>query len=789
MARGTSRVRGAVLLAAAVLALALGFVSSRALDGASAAPRGESPRATPNLGKRLLLRLHDLPLGYRLLDFGTPEQPSPFFGCYRIEPAEPRPRLASFLERYEPRGCMAVYYRLFRVPGGGPAPLLVGSAASELGSVEGVEAGLAASRELLGHLFEEELPQEAPPPEVVGDATRLFHWRDAGLVSDEETVSVVVWRWGGSVGLVLTADERTAASDETALELARRQQKHLESPTPYLPAERDDSEVPLEDPALRVPVYWLGETFEPGHGLPRLRLAESESIAKDDLEDPRVTLLYANRLGSQPAQGLEIDTWTRRQWRERREFRQPPFSLSCRKTRRLDLRRGYAVLYRGVEPGFACRGPRRPFGHMAAVHVDGIVIVAATRSFCENCGAAANGPYNSFHGMATIARGLERRFGGARSSGAPDLLVAPAAGAASGPSGKLLAGAEETVLRLHDLPPGYAIEGDSGCEAWGPAEVATFKALYRWVVENRPEGCRFVYERRFPVSGHGPTPFRVVGQTVNTPSTKAAAEGVETFLRLVPRVTKARGRGTVSIGPSGPTATVFHFHASFGGHSQPISSLLWHHGKLLAVIEVSGMTPQENDAAALHHAQIQQRRLESPSPYTEAERDDTEVELDHPRLRVPVYWLGRVFDPGKGWPAAELQTANVVEEDDLPGVGIILRYDGFNVETWTRQSWKRFQGSFLGRLNRPRCTRTTAFEWDHGHAVISAGYRRRSFDEGCPSFPPTRYWAVAHIGGVVVGVNQTTCRCLSPGFGTYSSSPRGMKTVLRGLTPRPKQGY
>jgi len=211
MARGTSRVRGAALLAVAVLALALG-ASSRALDGARAAPQA-SPRATPNLAKRLLLRLHDLPLGYLVLGSGSTESSLPLFGCAPIEPAEPQPRLAAFLERYSPRGCMTVLYRLFRVPDSGPAPRLVGSAAAELGSVEGAEAGLAVSPELLGHLFEDELPEEAPPPEVVGEATRLFHWRQAGLVSDEETVAVVAWRWGGSVGLVLVAGERTEAAD------------------------------------------------------------------------------------------------------------------------------------------------------------------------------------------------------------------------------------------------------------------------------------------------------------------------------------------------------------------------------------------------------------------------------------------------------------------------------------------------------------------------------------------------------------------------------------------------
>jgi hypothetical protein len=799
MARGTSGVRGAALLAAAVLALALalalGLAPSRALDGASAAPQAESPGPGPNLANRLLLRLPDLPPGYRLLRIGpwglVPK--FPYSECDQIDPTDPSPPLAAFVDRYRPRGCFVGYHRLFRVAGSGPAPSLVGSAAAELGSVEGAEAALAVAPELLAPLMRDIVPREAPSPETVGDATRLFRWQGPGLfASSGETISIVVWRSGGSVAIVLAADRSVADSDAAAFELARRQQEHLEAPTPHLPAEYDDAEVPLENPALRIlriPVYWLGRIYTAGGGLPRMRLADSKSNPRGK-RGPRVALLYADQLGLDPAEAVQIDTWTRGQWSNLRGSGRPPFSLRCGSSRELDLPRGRAVLYRGAGPGYStCRGPRRGRAHMAVVHVDGVVLVARPLSVCEDCFGPGDGPYDSFRGMAAIARGLERRLGGIPASGAPAPLAAPVARAAPGPNGKLLAGSEETVLRLHDLPPGYVIEGESDCEAWELTEVAAFKALDRWISENWPEGCRFQYERRFAVPGYGPTPFRVIGQTVNTPSPRAAAEGVETLSRLISRVTKARRRGTISIGAGGPTATVFHFRGRFGGDPEPVSSLLWHHGKLLAVIEVSGMTFQENDAAALHYAQIQQRRLEAPSPYTEAERDDTEVELDHPGLQVPVYWLGRAFDPGKGWGAAELQTANVVGEDGLPGVKVILRYDGFNIETWTRQGWERFQGSYLGKVNRPPCTRTTAFEWEHGHAVISAGYRRRTFDEGCPSFPPTRYWAVAHVGGVVIGVNQTTCRCLSPGSGPYSSTLRGMKTILRGLTLRPKTTY
>jgi hypothetical protein len=409
MVRGKGRLGGILAVAIAVLALAVGLASSRAPEGASASPSATSSAATPVLAKRLLLRLHDLPLGYRLLNFGSPEQSLRLFGCTRLVPADPRPRLASFLQQYRPRGCMAVYLRLFEIPGGGPAPFLVGSAAAELGTVKGAEVSLSVSRELIAHLTNDELPEEVQPPETIGDATRLFHWRENGLLSQDETLSIVVWRWGSSVAVILTSDDRATAADSAALKLARRQQSHLEAPTPYTPAELDDTEVGLEDPALQVPVYWLGRTFVPGRGLARLRLAEAYSNAQGDFDDPRAALLYSDRLSFNHAEAVELELWTPRQWKNQLANKRLPFELHCEKTRSLDLAGGRAVIYTGLHPGLRCR-ERGPKLYAAAIHLPGVVVTAETRSICDTCVGAADGLYNSFRGMATIARGLVPRL-------------------------------------------------------------------------------------------------------------------------------------------------------------------------------------------------------------------------------------------------------------------------------------------------------------------------------------------------------------------------------------------
>jgi hypothetical protein len=405
MARGKGRFAGIVAVAAAVMVLVLGLASSRPLDGADAAPAATTSAVSPNLAKQLLLRLGDLPLGYLLMNQGG-LGPAPPLECDRIKPRKPMPRLASFLERYSPRGCAVTYVRFFHVPGTGPAPLFAGSAAADLGSVGAAKAGLDVSRELLVNLTNGELPEEVESPEIVGEETRFFHW--PGTADAEEPLSMVVWRWGDSVGLIVVMGTTTASSDVAALELARRQQKRLEVPTPYTPAERDDSEVALENPALQVPVYWLGKDFAPGHGLGRLRLDGSNSIPRGDFDDPSASLFYAGRPRAGKVEAVEIELRTPQEWKTLRAKERLPFARHCANTRDLDLPGGRAVVYAGQHPGRRCdrQGPKV---YTAVIRFPGVVITVETMKICERCFGAAGGPYNSFKGMATIARALALR--------------------------------------------------------------------------------------------------------------------------------------------------------------------------------------------------------------------------------------------------------------------------------------------------------------------------------------------------------------------------------------------
>lgn len=408
MERRERRACRVAVAAVAIPAIALALVSWRALDGGGVAAEASTPADFDAPAQGLVLRLHDLPPGYRATN-GSAEFSLPGLGCAAIEPADPRPRLAAFLRRYSPVGCLALYVRLFRTPGTDPAPLAVGTGALDAGSVDGAEAGLAISRELLSHLLGDKLPKEVPAPEPIGDATRLYHWDSGGLFeADEDSSSFLVWRSGTVVASIFVAGGNAAANDSEAAELARLQEARIETPTPYTRAEADDIEVPLEDPALKMPVYWLGRTFTPDSGFPAMKLVDTGSSTGP--ASAWVGLAYAVHPNGPHSEGLFVDLWSVKRWKRLQARGRPfPSSLRCPTVHKADRIRTGAAILRGFEPyDWRCRD-RHHRTWALRVRFGRVVVTAETVDICATCAQAGTGPYNSFKGMAAIARGLALR--------------------------------------------------------------------------------------------------------------------------------------------------------------------------------------------------------------------------------------------------------------------------------------------------------------------------------------------------------------------------------------------
>lgn len=386
---------------------ALAFALLAATSGlGSAAPILPSPEEP---GERMALRVDDLPPGYYAL-LGS-EGGDDRLLCEDLEPSDPGKQLTRWVERYQPHGCIDGYYRLYRVPGSGPAPPLVGTGALETRSITAAQTGLALSPLLLAKLTDD-VPgskplEEATPAEVIGDGTRLFHWRGVPrFLLGGRLGTFVVWRSGAALGTVLVTGKSFAAIDGAAIELAHRQQVHLASPTPYTEAERDTLEVPLDNPESNFPIHWLGRTFKPGHGLPATELVEASGpfppFLRRDPGLPQFRLRYE--------EGPDLDLWSLPGWKRFSRSlngREVP-SPRCTTPQSLELQRGRAVIVATRLPAFGGCEKRSIDFYYALAFIGGTVITVNLPD-CGRCMAPLSGPYNSLKGMKTIVRGLELR--------------------------------------------------------------------------------------------------------------------------------------------------------------------------------------------------------------------------------------------------------------------------------------------------------------------------------------------------------------------------------------------
>lgn len=400
--RTAAGTRRALLAVAAVAALAL--ITALVLDGADAGAEGAKVGSKRAAVERLL-RLQDLGPGYFFLHLPNEGEPTPQITCDRLDPSDEEPKLAAFLDRYPVSGCFALYARLFDAGDGRPVPHLIGTGAVDVGSVKGATALLEVASLTVGHGFEG-LPREVPPPAQVGDETKLFRVEDFPVFGEAEAAaSILAWRWGSSVGAIFAQGGAPKANDSEAVDFARLQQQHLEHPTPYTRAERDDSEAGFEDPSIAVPVYWLGHDFRPGGSLPGARLegAVAPNSLFRGLPGQKLEIYYTH--------GLDLGTWTAAGWqrfaatRKARELT----GLPCTKTSRVHLPAGTATLYAAPRLGSKRCASNPPVHYFAVAEIGGVVVAVNLQS-CPRCNTAAGGSaYNSAAGMKAVVEALRPR--------------------------------------------------------------------------------------------------------------------------------------------------------------------------------------------------------------------------------------------------------------------------------------------------------------------------------------------------------------------------------------------
>lgn len=385
------------------------------LLGVALGPQAMAAAPTRAIGQPdLLLRLHDLPPGY--LNQELQEEQGEKSLCSSLSHTRSAPEaLGSFIDRFHPRGCLGAYYRLFSVPNQPAGPVTVGTGVLRMESARAADAAWRVVPELLGRLTNDRPPREVARPKPVGAAARLFHldsrsrFYPFGRLGPD--TSFLVWRSGHTLAAVMAIGESFGEVDEAVARLARRQQAHVRKPTPYAAAERFDGEVPLDDPALETPVYWLGRNFRPGDGLPANRLFASYSSDGGDEEMPGSLLAVWYRT-------IRLHTWTQATWAQ---YVDTPAgraiaSWHCTKTRTIAVPGGYAAIYGGYKKDYGRCPTKAPRAFTARVYLGELVIAvnpiplsppgpfAPSPLFIETAD-----PYGSFKGMEAIVRGLRLR--------------------------------------------------------------------------------------------------------------------------------------------------------------------------------------------------------------------------------------------------------------------------------------------------------------------------------------------------------------------------------------------
>ncbi len=401
------RTRNRVGVALATILALVGALATLVMGGADAAPR-HGPNQT-----RLILRLGDLPAGYLKLDLQE-EQGERVF-CSRLHHVEDTPpEIARLVDRFHPKGCVGTYDRLFTPPGQSAGPVVVGTGVLFMDSDEAADAAWDAAPELLARLTGGRRPRPVRSPEEIGTATELLHARETPRFYPiyrkvGARGSFLVWRSGNTLATIMVIGESFADIDKAAVELARRQQEHIRNPTRYTLAERFDGEVPLDDPAIDIPVYWLGRNFRPMGGLPDNRLFDSYFTGKATPEtfdgfaegpSAPLNIRYTN---------IRLGTWTTATWSvfARSETSKAITSWKCTQTRTIALPEGTATIFGGYKKDFKRCPDEAPKAFTAWVDIGGVKVVVnapPAPDFIE-----VVNPYGSFEAMEAIVRGLTRR--------------------------------------------------------------------------------------------------------------------------------------------------------------------------------------------------------------------------------------------------------------------------------------------------------------------------------------------------------------------------------------------
>jgi hypothetical protein len=312
---------------------------------------------------------------------------------------------------------------------------------------------------------------------------------------------------------------------------------------------------------------------------------------------------------------------------------------------------------------------------------------------------------------------------------------------------------QDVVLHLRDLPRGYEYGDDTVCGAVSATE-GEWPKLEPLFADERPNACfmelQWVWEGEPPYSRLVTSAAYVFGDAAGARRAYEARDEIALFTATL----RVRERETLDLGDEAELLRG-------GGLNNPASGVVWRDGEILAAVVLE---PAKDDAAR-ELAEMQQERLEQPAkPSPQKPENDPELQLDDPTLELPVYWLGREFDPPGDVPPLELELATVGGTG--PGQSVQLWYrvgggvaDTVTLDTWEPDAWERFRRTRLGRLiwDSP-CARKKTIPVNGGRAEIFQGYGEpKPVEPPCPKRSLDRVLAHVYYDEVVVAVNMPYC--------------------------------
>ena len=390
------------------------------------------------------------------------------------------------------------------------------------------------------------------------------------------------------------------------------------------------------------------------------------------------------------------------------------------------------------------------------------------------------------------------KVGGPLSLVALVVVVSAAAlwGGVAGGSPRAASGTEALTLRLSDLGPGYLVGDDSGCGLSFAGEGAP-RVLAGLGRRYRHRGCVIQFERLWAPPGEPPAPALVESAAIEFRSEAGAVAGLEVaraaiaYTTGVPRDSLERRPVTVTLGDS---IAVFNTDDALveGRGGRPGVAVVWRTGRVLSLVFGGGLAGTAGEERALALAQLQQGRIEAPTPLS-TENDDRTVPLDNPGLGVPVYWLGPRLRPAGRLPTLVLEDSfGPLGRHNGPGWRAEIDYragdrrGGVKLGLWRPRAFARFSRTRLGRLVRTqRCARATRRDLPTGRAVIYAGHANPP--KRCGRRPPNLYLAHVFLDDVVLTINVPVCfLCVELVRGlpdAYNTLP-GLMTVIEALEPR-----